>query len=51
MKKTKPDNYKLLYEEINFIYKEMMEIKDLILKIENKIDIFQIIKSNEKNDK
>lgn len=49
-KKKIENSSNLIFEEINLIYKELLEIKNLLLKLEVKFDIEQIKNSSKKVD-
>ena len=50
MKKTttKKQNDTLIFEEMNHIYKELLEIKSLLLKLDLKFDIEETLRNSSK---
>ena len=50
MKKTisKKQNDILIFEEINLIYKELLDIKNLLLKLDLKLDIEEALRNSSK---
>ena len=50
MKKTttKKQNDTLIFEEMNHIYKELLEIKNLLLKLDLKFDIEETLRNSSK---
>ena len=50
MKKTisKKQNDILIFEEMNLIYKELLDIKNLLLKLDLKLDIEETLRNSSK---